>query len=476
MMGGQPAETRARIVNALARAFMHAEMPEAARADAILAMTMALDDPSLRVRRSLAEALASAAGAPRHIVLALSGDRSEVARIVCALSPLLDDAALCEAVRAGDGAVQTAVARRAQLGPRSVYALADVGERTAALALAGNGALVIDDEAQRRLFERFGGDAALRRTLFLRAHLAAAVRVDLAAAEATAVADSESERDPRRAARIARERREAAIVAIAHVCPGDELGDLVEHLRQRGFLTPALLLRSLLSGDRTLFESALANMSGSSLRRAAGFVGQWRGQGFAALYLKCALPEAYLPVYRAALGALEQGFAPSSGVSHALTLRVIEICEAADDPRLAPVVSMLWRLAGESARHEARRYAAETAMEMASAEDNEVEIEPPSLAPPAPVVAPPEIETPIVVASESLVALEAPEPAPIAAPTAEAEPAPPPAPDLDESWLEILRELESPDLDPVTRLPAKLDFHVVNENAEPVAPDWAEAA
>jgi len=453
-MGRLPTETRARLVSALARAFVHAEMCEDLRADAVLAMTMALDDPSLIVRRTLAEALASAAGAPRHIVLSLAADRSEVASIVVALSPLLDDAALCEAVQAGDGAVQTAAARRAGLGPRTVYALADIGERGAVLALAGNGAVVIGGEAQRRLFERFADDAQLRRTLFLRANLIPALRVDLADAEARAVGRAESAGDPRRAAHIARERREAAFVAIARACRESERDELVDHLRQRGLLTPALLLRALLSGERGLFETALSLMSGAPPRRAAGFVKQWRGQGFQALYLKCALPEVHLPVFRAALGALELGFAPSSGVSHALTLKVIEACEAARDPSLAPAISMLWRLAGESARHEARLYAAQFAAEAAPFE--EAEPERPSYVAQTEPASATEPSLPLVV-------LEAPAPVEIAAP-APAEPAVPKEPVLDDSWLEILKELESPELDPMPKLPAKLDFHGANEN------------
>ena len=97
-----PAEERADAASALARAYLHSRLPEAVRSEAVLALTSVLDDPSALVRRALAEALASASNAPRHIVLGLASDQSEVSRIVLALSPLLDDSELadCEIGRA----------------------------------------------------------------------------------------------------------------------------------------------------------------------------------------------------------------------------------------------------------------------------------------------------------------------------------------------------------------------------------------
>ena len=119
-MRQQPAPMRAEAVSALARAYLISPLPEAVRADALMAMIAALDDSSTLVRRSLAEALASAIDAPRYIIAALAHDQSEVARAVLVRSPLIDDAALIGAAEAGDAAAQTAVARRPHLSARSL--------------------------------------------------------------------------------------------------------------------------------------------------------------------------------------------------------------------------------------------------------------------------------------------------------------------------------------------------------------------
>ena len=71
-------------------------------------------------------------------------------------------------------------------------------------------------------------------------------------------------------------------------------------------MTIALLMRALLSGNRALFEQALAELSGLAPPRIAGFVREPRSAGFAALYGKTGLPAHFLPVFRAALVALNE--------------------------------------------------------------------------------------------------------------------------------------------------------------------------
>jgi uncharacterized protein (DUF2336 family) len=355
------AEGRAEAVSALARAYLYSDLAPEARAEAALGLTAALDDPSALVRRALAEALASAADAPRHIVLALAGDQSEVASVVLARSPALTDAELVDCVATGDVVAQGAIARRPRLGAGVAAALAEIGERAAALALADNLGADLNPSALWRIFERFGDDAEVREALVSRTWLPPALRNELAAATARALADFAAGRDwlsPQRAERIARDAREQATVAIVRSCEEDNLGELVRRMRAGGTLTVAVLMRALLSGDRGFFVQAAAEISGVPERRAAAFAGDPASQGFAALYRKARLPQAFLPAFRAALAGIEAlGLARGDLVSRALTERVIKACESSGDPGLAPIQSLLWRLAAEAAREDAREFA-----------------------------------------------------------------------------------------------------------------------
>ena len=172
---------RATAVNALARAYLHCELAPTARAQAEKVMTAILDDPEPQVRRGLAEALASARAAPRHIVLAIAGDNSDVSRVVLTLSPLLSDADLVDATATGDTAAQTAIARRPMLTAPVTAALADVGDRAAILALIANSNAEIPRNALWRLFERFRDDAETRTRLAERSDLPSSLRAAVAA-------------------------------------------------------------------------------------------------------------------------------------------------------------------------------------------------------------------------------------------------------------------------------------------------------
>ena len=312
-------------------------------------MAALLDDRHVEVRRALAEAFAASCRAPRALVVALANDRSEIAAPLLARSPLLTDAELVDAVAAGDGVAQCALARRPFLGPGPVGALAEVGTRDARLALINNPSAGLGRRTLHSLFERFGDDAEVRRALASRADLPAALKAEIAIAEAGA-----PEGFSEGAAR-ARAARDASLAAIAANCPDNDLSGLVRALRLRGALTMALLLRSLAGGERAFFGAALAELSGLPHARAAGLVGDPGGAGFAAAAAKAGFPKHSLPVFRAALAAIG-GLRPAErqGLKSDVVGAVISACEARRDPALAPFLALLWRFAAEAARADAR--------------------------------------------------------------------------------------------------------------------------
>jgi uncharacterized protein (DUF2336 family) len=365
---------RADAVNALARSYLHCELKAQTRAEIEQALTCALDDPDPRVRRALAEALADAREAPRALVLALANDVSAVARPVLAQSPLLREAELVDCVAVGDAAAQSAIARRARLSAPVAAAVAEVGERAAIMALIGNFDAELPPRTLWRAFERFPRDSQLRARLAERPALPTALRAALAAETATEAAAAQ---DPRRAERTARDGREQAFVAIARGCAEPELAELVAWLRVEGHLTVGLLLRALACGEKPLFAQSLAEMADVPVGRVAGLVAQAQGAGFAALYARAGAPAHFLPAFRiAALAARDA--ASGSRVDYRLARSMLRAIEALRNPALAPVEAMLWRLASEAARVEAREAAAE-----AQAADEAAEIAP-ALEPGAP--------------------------------------------------------------------------------------------
>jgi uncharacterized protein (DUF2336 family) len=356
---------RAQAASALARADLYSGLDAALRREAAVGLTSLLDDHSALVRRALAEALAGASDAPHHIVLALACDQSEVSSVVLARSPVLTDAELVDCAAIGDVHAQIALARRPRLGVSVAAALAEIGQRGAVIALAGNLDADLSCSILFRIAERFSEDGEVREALLMRPSLPSTLRCDLVAAAAKALTDFISARDwlsGSRIERITREAVEQGAVCIENSSSDDQVRDLVRHLRQRGGLTIALLMRSLLSGSRALLQNTLVELSGLPSVRIAGFLCEPRSAGFAAVYVKTGLPVHFLPVIRAALTALREApILRGDQLSRALTGRVIAACEMVDSPDLDTLMALLRRFDAEAAREEARTFAEETA-------------------------------------------------------------------------------------------------------------------
>src|SRR5262249_58575395 len=100
---------------------------------------------------------------------------------------------------------------------------------------------------------------------------------------------------------------EKATVALAAETPYDEVGTLVQHLRETGQLTAGMILRALLSGNVVLFEEALADLSGMPIDRVTGYIHDNNISGFRALYEKAGLPDVAYPAFREAIAAIREG-------------------------------------------------------------------------------------------------------------------------------------------------------------------------
>jgi len=364
-----PALDRADATSALARAYLYSDLSRDDRVAAEGAMLMLLDDPSPLVREALAQALAASAEAPPAVIFALVGDLPEIAALVLERSPLLIDADLVDRVGSGESWAQAAIARRRSL-PRAVAAaLAEVGSAEACLILIESPDAEIPAFSLERLIERHGDLAAVREALLARADLSAAHRQALVVKLSATLAGFVVDRNwlaQERAQGIAREACEKATVTIAaDSAPGDT-ARLVGHLRESAQLTPGLILRALLSGNVSLFEQALVELSGLPVARVASLVHDRHGAGLRALYERTGLPLSAFPAVQAALDAMhETGFAGEPGGAARLKRRMIErvlmSCEDHPAADVEPLLMLLRRFATEAAREEARLFCDELA-------------------------------------------------------------------------------------------------------------------
>ena len=282
--------TRAEGATALARAYLRARATERQRQDAAAVLTSFLDDPSILVRKALAEALASAHGAPHHIILALADDLPEISAVILAASPILSDAELIDCATTATGPAQVALAGRPNLPVTVATLLAETADVDALVALAANRATPLSDAAIRRMIERHGETSELREALLARLDLPMSARVDLVAAATRAMAGLVADRNwmsEARLQRIGREARDRAAIAISDSTRGwAGTIELVRHLRDSGDLTLSLVFRAILSGKIELFKAALSVLSDVALTRVDSIVDRFDASAFSGLYRK----------------------------------------------------------------------------------------------------------------------------------------------------------------------------------------------
>jgi uncharacterized protein (DUF2336 family) len=374
-----PAGERAEATRSLARAWILSDLSEDDRAAAEGALLMQLDDPSPLVRRAMAEVFARSVSAPAAIIEALSIDQTSVALPVLEHSPLLIDADLVDLVATGSSEVQCAIARRVNLPASVCAAIAEVGSPSSALELIENPYAELAPFSWDRIVERHGHLAAIRESMLVLDDLPAATRLALVAKLTDTLTQFVVARQwlsADRAGRMASEAMDRSTVNIAARSRGDEMRELVRHLRATGQLTVGLILRALLSGNLELFDQSLVELSGLPQRRVSALAYDGGGAGLYALLMRAGLAESTFPAFRAALEARDQiGFVGTVGGATRLRRRMVErvltMCET-DAVSSEPLLILLRRFATESAREEARVFCDELAIDAATAFPHEL--------------------------------------------------------------------------------------------------------
>jgi uncharacterized protein (DUF2336 family) len=166
---------------------------------------------------------------------------------------------------------------------------------------------------------------------------------------------------PEHAEFATKEACEKATVALAADTRYDEVGALVQHLRQSGQLTAGMILRALLSGNVVLFEEAMAELSGVSIDRVTAYIHDKNISGFRALYREAGLPEVAYPAFREALAAMRAGLligeqGGAARLKRRMVERVLGACVQERGEETASLLALLRRFAVEAAREEARLF------------------------------------------------------------------------------------------------------------------------
>lgn len=302
-----PDEARAKATSALARSYLRSDLGADDRAEMEAAFPVIARDPSPQVRLALAMALARHPLVPADIVLMLAAMDGEPGAVVLAVSPVPNPAELIEFCESGDATKCLAIASRVGLPAEVAAAVAETADARACLALIRNDSADLPGFALGRIVARFSHVPAMRDALLARPDLPAAAHQALIRAVAGMLSNFVAERQwlsPGEAARVAREACDQEAVASAQRGAAD-VRELVEDMKRRGQLTPALALRALLSGQMRMFIEMVSVLSGVPTDRVAAMIADRSGSTFRLLYDRLGLPRGAYVAFRTALEVVQ---------------------------------------------------------------------------------------------------------------------------------------------------------------------------
>ena len=267
-------------------------------------------DISVIVREAMAQNLRHAKHLPKDVALTLARDVESVALPLLESSPIFSDEDLVELVKMGSPAKQVAIAGREYLSENVSYALVEMENEDAVVAMLANETAEINEDSLTRTLDIFGESDNVKSAMTHREQLPALIAERLVTMVTEQLrqhllihhdlpADLVSD--------LVIESREQATMSIIETNGNrDQATRLVSQLYSHGRLTPTLVLRSLCLGDMDFCEHAFSHLAVVSLDHARKLVHDPGPLGFEAIYDRAGMPPALFPIFRLAMDVFEE--------------------------------------------------------------------------------------------------------------------------------------------------------------------------
>lgn len=297
--------------------------------------------------------------APPQILVALASDQPDIASLVLARSPLFTDDDLIDRVASSVGSVQRIIAGRPYVSMAVSAAIAELGEAEACVALLANSGADIATLSFHRIAERFGHLPTVRGALVADPRLPSDCRYMLLVTVGEALRQSPlvaASIGPVRAERVMRDACVKASLTLIDGIRFDEHAALVEHLRLRGELTSAFIVRIIAHGKIDFFGSVLVALTRQNRERVTALLAAGRDVALAALFRAAGLPASMDQVVLCALKAWRDvaGGKRIAGAQEVSWLMLRELGERPADTKLAGLLKSIHL---EALRGNAREHA-----------------------------------------------------------------------------------------------------------------------
>ena len=261
-------------------------------------------DAEVRVREALSRNLKVNPAVPHEVAKALAQDVDSVALPILQFSEALTDEDLIEIVRSQGASKQVAIARRPTVSETVSTALVDTGDEDVVTNLVANEGAEITEQSLQKVVEDFGDQETMQDVMVRRPRLPVTVaeRLVTMVSEGLKVELVKRHELPASLATdLVLQSRERATITLSTESDEDELEQLVRQMRERGRLTPSIILRALCMGDMRFFEAAAAELARLPVVNVRSLIHDSGALGLRAAFDKAGQPASHFPAVRAAI-------------------------------------------------------------------------------------------------------------------------------------------------------------------------------
>jgi len=305
LMNNPVAEIRAKLAAKVAHQISDPVLSESEREIANDILRKLSLDVALVVRETLAQHVRRAKELPNDVAMTLARDVESVALPILECSPVFTDADLVELVRIGSPAKQVAVARRETVSEVVAYAIIELENADAAVALVKNEGAALDERLLSKVLDFYGDHDDVKSAMVHRSELPLVIAEQLVAMVSDQLREYlvvHHDLPEELATEIILETRESALMKmVGDDASCEETARLVSRLYGRGRLTPSLVLRALCLGDMEFCEQAFSHLAAVPVDDARKLIHDPGPLGLQAIYERAGLPEALFPIFRLAV-------------------------------------------------------------------------------------------------------------------------------------------------------------------------------
>jgi uncharacterized protein (DUF2336 family) len=254
------------LANAVTNFFEHDELNTMERHLIVEIMMGLINRAELDLREALAEKLAALPNVPAEVVIFLANDKISVARPLLQCSPVLNDADLVYIISSKSAEYWQSIARREQLSPLVVRRLVDTGDIETAGHIIDNPRIVMHRNTISRLIKISLKAEELQPSLLRRPEIDADLATELYSCVSQVLRREISQKFNISPALI-----DAAMDSLVEELNQEakglqrvtcEMATLAKRFRERGEITPTLMIKTLRRGQISFFTALFAEQLG----------------------------------------------------------------------------------------------------------------------------------------------------------------------------------------------------------------------